>query len=565
MYGSRLTRAASLIGGASGLALLLGVGAAALGGSPSASADTGRSTGTAAKPTEPATGRTRAATRPNTIRNGTPAARTAAAARPLKAARGATRVSPVPAPVPSATASAAFVLPTPEQVVNDLLVAVESFGAALRNLTVPILANRTPVANEQQIATVSTNAATGPIAFNAFDADNDRLVYTVNPQGTPGGPSHGTVTVDNTTGTFTYTPGTGFATTGFDTFTYSVSDDTGLHLHSLPEAIASAFGLLGAGLFGGHRDLATVSLFASSSLPDRITDELSVLTYNIAGLPEPLSSAIYPRAGYTVDISQRLNRTYTVGGRTLAIDLVGVQEDFAYHSLLIHNTLFPDASPADPPPWLWPIGVPFSSGVNTLSAFKLGDVTRQTWNRCALDNCLTPKGLTYTQIQLPGGEKIDVYNGHMDTTVLTVDNIAQLSNFIQRQSQGNAVIVIGDFNATYSNSGQVRQALLDFAADNGLTDAWVQQEYGGTAPTDAPRCSSDNACEQLDKIFYRSAPATDPANPLSSPVTLTLMSDGYQNMAAFFENAAGEQISDHRPVLATLQYSAIRHPAPIAR
>lgn len=529
-----MKRVANLTGRAGGIALLLGVGAAALSGAPSASADAGPTVDTTARHSgqtvRPQAGHARKAARP---------------ADPRRTAG------------PRASS-------TPGDILRNLLTAVETFGAAVRNLTVPILANRTPVANEQQITGVGTSVATGPIAFNAFDPDNNRLVYTVNPQGTPGGPSNGTVTVDNTTGTFTYTPGTGFATTGFDTFTYSVSDDTSWHLHPLNEALAGAFGLLGTGLLGGHRDLATVSLFAAPTLPDRITDELTVLTYNIADLPAPLSSAIYPRALYTVDISQRLNRTYTVGGRTFAIDLVGVQEDFAYHPLLIGNTLFPDASAADPPPWLWPIGVPFSSGVNTLSTFKISGFTRQAWYRCALDNCLTPKGMTYTQIQLPGGEKIDVYNGHMDTTELTVDNIAQLSNFIQRQSQGNAVIVTGDFNARYSAGGAVRQALLDFAADNGLTDAWVQQEYGGVAPTNAPSCLSGNPCEQLDKIFYRSAPSTDPNNPLSSPVILSLVSGGYQNMGDYFENAAGEQISDHRPQLATLQYSTIRHPAPIA-
>ena len=524
-----------LTGGAGGLAVLLGLGAAVLGGAPSASADTGRSTDTAAHPTQRVT-RHEPAT-------------------PRRTARATTAAT-------NRNASAAFALPTPGQVLSNLLTAVESFGAAVRNATVPILANRTPVANEQQIAAVSTTTATGPIAFNASDPDNNRLVYTVNPQGTPGGPSNGTVTVDNTTGTFTYTPGTGFAATGFDSFTYSVSDDTSWHLHPLNEALAGAFGLFGTGLFGGHRDLATVSLFAAPTLPERISDELTVLTYNIADLPFPLSSAIYPRSLYTVDISQRLNRSYTIGGRTFTIDVANVQEDFAHHPLLIQNTLFPDASPADPPPWLWPIGVPFSSGVNTLAAFKLGDFTRQAWYQCALDNCLTPKGMTYTQIQLPGGEKIDLYNGHMDTTVLTVDNIAQLSNFIQRQSQGNAVIVTGDFNAKYSTGGAVRQALLDFAADNGLTDAWVQQEYGGVVPTSAPSCLSANPCEQLDKIFYRSAPTADPNNPLSSPVILSLVAGGYQNMGPYFENAAGEQISDHRPQLATLEYSTIRHTAP---
>jgi VCBS repeat-containing protein len=88
-------------------------------------------------------------------------------------------------------------------------------------------ANSTPTAPNQNV-TISLalpNAVSGPIAFGATDANGDRLTYTVPARGAVGGPTHGTVTVDQATGTFTYDPDDAYALTGgTDTFTYTVSD-----------------------------------------------------------------------------------------------------------------------------------------------------------------------------------------------------------------------------------------------------------------------------------------------------------------------------------------------------
>jgi len=87
--------------------------------------------------------------------------------------------------------------------------------------------NSTPTAPSQNV-TVSLalpNAVSGPVDFGATDADGDALTYTVPARGTVGGPSYGTVTIDQATGTFTYDPDDAYALTGgTDTFTYTVSD-----------------------------------------------------------------------------------------------------------------------------------------------------------------------------------------------------------------------------------------------------------------------------------------------------------------------------------------------------
>lgn len=79
-------------------------------------------------------------------------------------------------------------------------------------------------------------------------------MYTVPARGAFGGPEHGTVTVDQATGTFVYNPDDDFAATGgTDTFTVIVSDAAGRpHLH----------GLLGKLTFGlaGHTTKAKVTI-----------------------------------------------------------------------------------------------------------------------------------------------------------------------------------------------------------------------------------------------------------------------------------------------------------------
>ncbi|WP_235660293.1 Ig-like domain-containing protein [Mycolicibacterium gilvum] len=88
-------------------------------------------------------------------------------------------------------------------------------------------ANSTPTTTPQSVTLTldSATSVSGPIEFDADDVDDDPLVYTVPGRGAVGGPTHGTVTVDQTTGTFTYNPDDAYALIGgTDTFTYTVSD-----------------------------------------------------------------------------------------------------------------------------------------------------------------------------------------------------------------------------------------------------------------------------------------------------------------------------------------------------
>ncbi|MEV4482378.1 jacalin-like lectin [Micromonospora coxensis] len=265
---------------------------------------------------------------------------------------------------------------------------------------------------------------------------------------------------------------------------------------------------------------------ATGSAPVAATSgAFSVLTYNVAGLPEPLSGG------------DPATNTRPIGERLGGYDVVHVQEDFNYHA---------DLYAADRHPYRTPTsgGVPFGDGLNTLSHLPYRDFARVKWNRCNGTDCLTPKGFTYSRIRLAEGVFVDFYNVHTNAGSTEADlaarrsNLAQLSAYIGANSAGNAVVVMGDLNVRYTRVGDTIRELV---AAHGLTDAWVRQERGGVPPAagdPALVCDPANvtdACEVVDKILYR-------GNRL---VRLDLAR--YHNEHARFLTPAGGPLSDHYP------------------
>ena len=410
-------------------------------------------------------------------------------------------------------------------------------GSLLPPAVRKVFFNAAPVAAPMQIALDLPGGITSaPISFTASDADGNRLVYSVPGAGLAGAPQRGTVSVDNATGSFTYTPGADFA--GTDTFSFVVSDDTSPHTHAWEGLLDAAFGILGTGLAGGHRDTATVTVFNNVDVRSDIVGDFTVLTYNISGLPFPFSDGPWPR----------ITNTLQIGSRITDFDIVNVQEDVAYHPFLIADADFPDRTAPSVPVWAWPVGAPFSDGLNSLSAYGIESLNRQAW--ATRPNLLNPGGFTYTRQHIPGGSSVDVYNVDTSGGSLTNAEIAQLSAFIGANSVGRAVIVTGDFGQLYSDPGQT---LTLFAAGNGLTDAWVQVEYGGVAPIDAPTCAYADNCEQPDKIFYRDAAPLNPGDPATSPVRLQAVE--YTNEGLNFLNGSGADLSANRPQSVTFGYS----------
>jgi endonuclease/exonuclease/phosphatase family metal-dependent hydrolase len=271
----------------------------------------------------------------------------------------------------------------------------------------------------------------------------------------------------------------------------------------------------------------------SASAAPPAAGTFSVLTYNVAGLPEGLSSG-NPEAN-----------TPIIGQRIRPYDIVAVQEDFNYHASLYANDTHPHRTPTSG-------GAAFGDGLNLLSNHPYSDLTRDDWNACNGTDGLTPKGFTWSRVRLAEGVLIDFYNLHPNAGTTDADlaarraNITELSAFIAANSAGNAVVVAGDTNTRYTRTGD---NIRDLVSANGLTDAWVQEERGGVPPAaggPALVCDDTNvtdACEVVDKILYRG----------NRYVTLTL--DRYGNENAAFRTSDDKMLSDHYPITAAFRWT----------
>ncbi|KAF1718764.1 jacalin-like lectin [Pseudoxanthomonas wuyuanensis] len=259
---------------------------------------------------------------------------------------------------------------------------------------------------------------------------------------------------------------------------------------------------------------------------------LDVLSYNIAGLPEGLSSG------------NPETNTPLLAPKLAAFDLVHVQEDFNYHAALYAGDTHPYRTPTSG-------GAAFGDGLNTLSSYPFSEFTRVKWNQCNGTDCLTPKGFTFMRLRLAEGQWLDVYNAHPNAGVGSADlaarrnNISQMSQFIQNWSAGNPVLVMMDSNTRYTRSEDNIRELIQA---NNLRDPWIEL-VKGTAPatgTDALLCGTppSNDCEVVDKILYRDAP------------NLLLVADSYSNDDARFYNEQGQPLSDHYPLFTRFGWAA---------
>src|SRR5262245_1437080 len=190
--------------------------------------------------------------------------------------------------------------------------------------------------------------------------------------------------------------------------------------------------------------------------------QFTALTYNVAGLPEPFSG------------SEPVINTPLISPLLNDYDLVLVQEDWAdpdppipgfdlHHDDLVAQVTHPYLS--DPAPQ--PLGTDprrptalVADGLNHLSRFRTGAVTRVMWTNCfggantadgGAADCLSQKGFSVTRATI-GGVNVDVYTLHGEAGGTTLDrqyraaDYAQLAAFIDANSAGRPVIVGGDFN-----------------------------------------------------------------------------------------------------------------------
>ena len=267
--------------------------------------------------------------------------------------------------------------------------------------------------------------------------------------------------------------------------------------------------------------------------------EFSVITYNVAGLPGIISSAVTERSSSIAEIGRILNQ----------FDIAHVQEDFNYNKYLYEKgNLHPYRTSTKGK-------IPFGDGLNTLSKYPVRDVRRIKWKDCTGADCFTPKGFSYSSIEVANNVFIDFYNvhanayNHHSAAGARRKNMLQLSAYIKKNSLGNAVVLMGDLNAHYSyfydNVGILN-------TENNLEDAWLANKSCGKFPVISHQFPDDNilsvtdSCETIDKILFRSSK------------DLTLRIQDYHLENRLFTSKNGLPLSDHHPVSARFQWNLLR-------
>ncbi|KAF2741036.1 mannose-binding lectin [Polyplosphaeria fusca] len=290
--------------------------------------------------------------------------------------------------------------------------------------------------------------------------------------------------------------------------------------------------------------LALCMLLAGPALAaPQASGTFNILSFNVAGLPAILNGNDVPgdKTANTASIG-RLFSTYN-------FSLIHVQEDFNYHATLYANDNHPYRTATSG-------GVPFGSGLNTLSNFYWVDFERTKWDTCSNASgadCLTPKGFTFMRVQVSEGVWIDAYNLHADAGTEPDDlsaraaNLRQVSQHITTYSAGNPVLVFGDTNSRYTRAADIPSI---FTTENGMTDPWVQIARNGVVPTPGAAdivCetlpSETTACEIVDKVWYRGA------------ATVKLEATSFKYAGNMFLQENGDVLSDHNPVLVDFRWT----------
>ncbi|KAK3386626.1 Endonuclease/exonuclease/phosphatase [Podospora didyma] len=274
--------------------------------------------------------------------------------------------------------------------------------------------------------------------------------------------------------------------------------------------------------------------------------KFSILSMNVAGLPAILNQNDVP--------GDKTTNALSIGTKfaQYGFDVIHAQEDFNYHASIYQTDNHPFRTATSG-------GVPLGSGLNTLANLDWVDFKRIKWATCSdasSSDCLTPKGFTFMRLVISGSTDntttvyADVYNLHADAGTESADNVArqaninQVAEYIATWSKGNAVLVFGDTNSRYSRTADT--AIRSLLA-NGLRDPWVDLQRGGVVPSVETLCanpSSNNTCETVDKVFFRSSPLA------------TLQADAFRYASSLFLQADGNILSDHNPVNVNFTWSS---------
>ncbi|WP_315739644.1 jacalin-like lectin [Bradyrhizobium sp. SZCCHNR1093] len=250
----------------------------------------------------------------------------------------------------------------------------------------------------------------------------------------------------------------------------------------------------------------------------------STLTYNVAETPTAYNGGS--------DAHSRVISCYL-----RQFGIVNVQEDFLWHAALYDT--------CDNHPYRTPTSgtAGIGDGMNTLSTYAFDDLDRVTWTKRADSDALTPKGFSLVRTRLAEGVYLDFYNLHAQSGTSSTDlaysesDVVQILSYIEANSAGNAVMVMGDTNTRYTRAGQNMWEFLH----HGFSDAWIETMRGGSVPPigAALVCGDPQTarpdCEIVDKVLWR------------NNGVLNLQATSYVDRQDALDSS-GAQLSDHHPI-----------------
>ena len=308
-----------------------------------------------------------------------------------------------------------------------------------------------------------------------------------------------------------------------------------------------------------------------TSLAQESGEQFTVATLNVDGLPQKLLVVNVNADGPGDAGTARIGKYLVKKG----YDLVMMQEDFSYHGIL--SVWLEDDYKMDE--WSGtlyvldgPRKVDFLHLQNhryacdgLLTAWKndlqVTPAGRTPWIQNfgkfshALDEMVT-KGFRRYEVTLRSGDRIVVYNMHMDATDekdeaegkagpdhdARMAQWAQLKDDVLQHLDSRPIIITGDMNSLYGRD-DVKGQFIDAINQSGrgmASDVWVELQHSGIYPSESitEATASD---ETLDKIIY--------INPTMGtniqPVAITIDREGY-----LYD---GKPLGDHFPVAATFQ------------
>jgi hypothetical protein len=300
--------------------------------------------------------------------------------------------------------------------------------------------------------------------------------------------------------------------------------------------------------------------------PPPQSGSLSVLSYNVAGLPQEVSTE---NPTEHIPLISPLLDEY---------DVVMTQEDFDwwtpvldpfdfvnYHTRLRADATQPFRTARHPGPeaaGLDPATRPtlnVGDGLGFLSRlpFDPAHTDRVAWTGCfggfdtndgGAADCLAMKGFARTKLFLASGISVDLYTLHGEAggtaqdQALQADDFDQLAAYIEDHSAGRAVILGGDTNlhtaGTHPDGSGGADAAIwqEFLDRTGLVDTC----------TAAVGCTSPGS---IDKVAVRSA----------GGITIEATSHAFPRER--FRDAAGDDLSDHPPLVVELDWDWSGSPA----